>query len=121
MVTLVNAAGNDPSASLKGEVTIHPRTGHEDPEGELKYSSTLSLTSEIDGVGGQRHAPAALPPGTTQYPLYRRLCGPQVLSGRVRQISPPPGFDTRTVQPVASRYTDYAIPAHSTKGNLLII
>jgi len=23
---------------------------------------------------------------------------------------PPPGFDPRTVQPVASRYTDYAIP-----------
>jgi len=26
-------------------------------------SSTLSLTSAVDGVGGQRHAPAALPPG----------------------------------------------------------
>jgi len=26
----------------------------------------------------------------------------------VRKISPPPGFDTRTVQPVGSRYTDYA-------------
>jgi hypothetical protein len=29
----------------------------------------------------------------------------------VRKISPPPGFDPRTVQPVASRYTDWAIPA----------
>jgi len=27
------------------------------------YSSTLSLTSALGGVGGQRHAPAALPPG----------------------------------------------------------
>jgi len=27
------------------------------------YSSTLSLTSTLDGVGGQRHASAALPPG----------------------------------------------------------
>jgi hypothetical protein len=26
----------------------------------------------------------------------------------VRKISPPPGFDPRIVQPVASRYTDYA-------------
>jgi hypothetical protein len=34
---------------------------------------------------------------------------PQGRSGRVRKISPPPGFDPRTVQPVASRYTDYAI------------
>ena len=55
------------------------------------------------GVGGQRHAPAALPPGKTRYPLYRRLGGRQSRSGRVRKISPPPGFDRRTVQPVASR------------------
>ena len=27
------------------------------------------------GLGGQRHAPAALPPGNTRYPLYRRLGG----------------------------------------------
>jgi len=33
------------------------------------YSSTLSLTSVLDGVGVQRHAPAALPPGKTRYPL----------------------------------------------------
>jgi hypothetical protein len=61
------------------------------------------------GVGGQRHAPAALPLGMTR---YRRLGRPQGRSGRVLKISPPPGFDPRTVQPVASRYTDYAIPAH---------
>ena len=60
-------------------------------------------------VAGQRHAPAALPPGKTRYPLYRRLGGPQSRSGEVRKISPPPGFDPRTVQPVANRYTDYAI------------
>jgi hypothetical protein len=67
------------------------------------YSSTLSLTSSLDGVGGQRHAPPDLPPGTTPYPLYGRLGGPQSRSGQVRKISPPPGFDPRTVQPVASR------------------
>jgi hypothetical protein len=27
----------------------HPITGHEGPEGEQKYSSTLSLTSALDG------------------------------------------------------------------------
>jgi hypothetical protein len=54
------------------------------------------------GVGGQRHAPAALPPGKeTRYPLYRRLDGPQGWSGQVRKISPPPGFDSLTVQPVS--------------------
>ena len=44
----------------------HPRTDHEGPEGEYRYSSTLPLTSALDGVGGQRHAPAALPPGETR-------------------------------------------------------
>ena len=28
------------------------------------YSSTLSLTLALDRVSGERHAPAALPPGT---------------------------------------------------------
>ena len=40
-------------------------------------------------VGGQRHAPAALPPGKTRYPLYRRLGVPHSRSGQVRKISPP--------------------------------
>jgi len=62
-------------------------------------------------VGGQRHALATLPPGKTRYPLYRRLGGPQDRSGRLRKNSPPPEFDPRTVQTVASRYTDWAIPA----------
>jgi hypothetical protein len=43
-------------------------------------------------VGGQRHAPADLPPGTTRYPLYRRLGRPQGQSGQVRKILPPPGL-----------------------------
>jgi len=78
------------------------------------YSSTVSLTSALDAVGGQRHAPAALPLGKTRYPLYRRLDGPQGRSGRTKNISPPPGVDSRTVEPVASRYIDWAIPAHRT-------
>ena len=45
------------------------------------YSSTLSLTSAIDGVDGQLHAPAALPPGKTRYQMYRRLGGPQCWAG----------------------------------------
>jgi len=40
--------------------TVRPRTGHED-EGEQRYSSTLSLTSALDVVVGQRHGPTALP------------------------------------------------------------
>jgi hypothetical protein len=50
------------------------------------------------------------------------LDGPQCRSERVRKISPPPEFDPRTVQPVASRYTDWAIPARwiwSIGGNIM--
>ena len=36
------------------------------------YGSILSSTSALHGVGGQRHSPAALPPGKeTRYPLFR--------------------------------------------------
>ena len=44
------------------------------------------------------HPGRSLPPGKTRYPLYMRLGGPQGRSGQVRKISPPPGFDPRTVQ-----------------------
>ena len=78
--------------TVKGKGIGHPRTGHEDPDGEYRYSSTLSLTLTLD-VGGQHHAPAALLPGKTRFPLYRRLGGPQGRSARVRKISPLPRFD----------------------------
>jgi len=66
------------------------------------------------GEGSASRPHRSLPPGNTRYPLYRRLGGPQGRSGQVRKISPPPpGFDPRTVQPVASSYTDYATqPTH---------
>ena len=35
----------------------------EDPEGELRLSSILSLTSALNGDECKRHALAALPPG----------------------------------------------------------
>ena len=58
-------------------------------------------------------------PGKTRYPLYRRLGGPQGRSELVRKISPQPGFDPRTVQPVASRYTDWATrPIFSVLPNI---
>jgi len=64
------------------------------------------------GMGGQRHAQAALRSGKTRYPLYRRPSKLQGRPGRERKISPLQGFDPRMVQLVVSRYTDYTIPAH---------
>jgi hypothetical protein len=58
---------------------------------------------------GLCHAPAAFypqeGPGTH---CTGGWVGPRAGLDRLRKISPPPGFDSRTVQPVASRYTDWA-------------
>ena len=48
-----------------------------------------------------------LPPGKTRYPLYRRLGGPQGRHGRAENLFPT-GIRSQTVQPVVSRYTDWA-------------
>ena len=47
--------------------------------------------------------------------------GPQGRFGWVRKISPTPGFDPWNVQPVASRYTDWAIPCHTIIIIIIII
>jgi hypothetical protein len=57
-------------AVLTTKCEVHSTlTCHEGKEGKHRYSSTLSLTSASDEVGGQRHAPAALPPGKTRHLL----------------------------------------------------
>jgi hypothetical protein len=78
--------------------------------GLLYYSSTPSLTLLLDGGGWSTSRPGRFTPGKeTRYSLYRRLGGPQ---RRVRNISPLPGFNPRTVQPEASRYTDNDVTSH---------
>jgi len=57
------------------------------------------------GVGVQRLASAALALGQNRYPLYSRLGGTRTGLDGCRKYRPPLGFDPRTVQPVASRYT----------------
>jgi hypothetical protein len=57
------------------------------------------------GMGGQRHAPAAFTLGKDPLPITQEAgwaSGP-VWTGAENLA--PPGFDPRTVQPVASRYT----------------
>jgi rRNA maturation protein Nop10 len=94
---------------------IHPRTGHGGPDGEKRYSCTLSLTSVLDGGRWSTPRPGHFTPWNTRYPSYRRLGGPQGWCGKMRKISTPSGFDPRTVQPLASRYTDWAISAPNIK------
>jgi len=72
-----------------------------------RYSSTLSLTWALDGVVSQRHAPAGFPRKETRYPLYSKLDVPMWADA---EKLAPPGFNHRTVQPVASRYTELFRP-----------
>jgi len=61
--------------------------------------------------GDQPHGPAAFTSGKVavpiiqEYPLYRRLGGPQGRSGWAENLVPT-GVRSRTVHPVVSRYTD---------------
>ena len=82
--------------------------------------STLFLTSALEGGEGSESRPGrTLPPRKTPYPFYRRLGGPQGRSRQVRKISPLPGFDPRTDQPVGSRYTDFATRPTWNATNML--
>jgi hypothetical protein len=56
--------------TAKGKGKGHPITGNKNPEGEQMYSSILPSISALDGwVGGQRHAPADLPPRKNPVPI----------------------------------------------------
>jgi hypothetical protein len=70
------------------------------------------MTTALEGVRGQRHAPAALysreRPDTHCTVQEAGWAPGPVWTGADILAPPPPGFDSRTVQPVASRYTDYA-------------
>jgi hypothetical protein len=85
------------------------------PNGEYRYSSTLSLTSALNRVWWLTPGLGQYTPGNrTRYPLCRRQGRPQGRSGLVRKISPPPGFDSRNVQPEAGRYIYWAIAVHQS-------
>jgi len=84
---------------VKCKVKVQFRIGHEDREGEL-YPS---LTSALEGVGGQRHAPVALPrerPST-----HCTGCWVDHVLDGCGKSRLPLGFDSRTAQLVMSRYT----------------
>ena len=62
----------------KGKGKVHLRTDHEDPDGELRYSSTLFFNFGARWGGWSTPRSGRFTAGKeTPYPLYRRLGGPQ--------------------------------------------
>ena len=68
------------------------------------------MTAALEGGEGSASRPGrSLPPGKDPVPIAQEAgwaLGP-VWTG-AKNLASPPGFDPRTVQPVSSRYTDYA-------------
>jgi hypothetical protein len=82
-------------------------------EGRTFYSSNQFAIRHYKEERDQQHVPAALS-------LFTNFTGGWVNPGSVRtarEISTTPVFNPRTVQPAASRYTDYAIPFALTMNN----
>ena len=94
---------------VKGK--IHRKTCHKGREGE--YSSILSLTSELDESGCLTPGPGRFTHGKRPVIIVQEAGWARGPAGRVRKSLPQMEFDPRTVQPVASRYIDCAIPVHA--------
>jgi len=80
------------------------------------------MTTALEGgEWSAAHHGRTLPPGKTRYPFYRRLGGPQGLSGLAENLVPT-GTRSPTVQPVVSRYTDWATrPTYRSVTVIIII
>ena len=93
-------------------------------EGDVSIYSFFNLSARWGWEVNTTPQPLYSPPRKTQYPLYplyRRLGGLQGKSGQVQKILPLPGFDPRTIQPIVSCFTDYAILAHNVWWRLKIM
>ena len=70
---------------------------------------------------GQCHAPAAPYPGKDPVPIVKEAgWAPGPVCTGAENLAPP-GFDSRTVHPVGSRYTDYATRPTISKNNIALI
>jgi hypothetical protein len=56
---------------IRSNCIVLPRTGHEGPEGEYRFSSTLSLTSALDGGGWSTPRQGRFTPGNDTVPIVQ--------------------------------------------------
>ena len=66
---LEEARGNNNSNNNNNKCKVLPRTGHEGPEGEQMYSSTLPSTSALDGGGWSTPRPGSFTPPPRKDPV----------------------------------------------------
>ena len=86
-------------AQRHGKCKVHPRTGHEGPEGERMFSSTFSLTSTLDGDGWSTPYQGGFTPGNDQVPFVQEDRWAQGPIWTIAKNLDLPGFDPWTVQP----------------------
>jgi hypothetical protein len=65
----INVKQNSTIHFMRGKVL--PRAGHEGPEGEQRYSSTLSLTSALDEGGWSTPRPSRFTSGNDPVPIVQ--------------------------------------------------
>jgi hypothetical protein len=58
-----------PTSFCQGKGKVYPRTGHEGPEGESRYSCTHSLTWTLDGGGWSVPHPGCFTPWKDLVPI----------------------------------------------------
>ena len=94
----------------KGKSKVLPRTGHECPEGEQRYSSTLPSASALDGGGRSTPRPGHFTPEKDPVPIVEEAgWAPELVWTDAENLART-GIRSRAVQPVARRYTDWALP-----------
>jgi len=81
-------------------------------ERQRYYSSTFE-TSALEWNGGQQHCRGDFTPFETRYPFYSRMGELQSWCGQALKIFIPLGFDTRTIQRIASRYSGHRFRVYS--------
>ena len=77
------------------------------------FSFSLSLTSALDEGEWPTPCPGRFTPGKDSVPIVQEAGWSPGTDWAVAENISPTGVRSRTVQPVASRYTDWATPAHT--------
>ena len=87
------------------------------PRGRVEFISTLSLTWTLDRGGWPVPCSGLFTPRkVTWYPLYRRLWTWGTVWTGVETLTPHPGFDPQSVQPIAGHYINYTVLTHPSSA-----